>query len=180
MGQADRKIKLQVIANRRLPDSTRFFEVGSTILKQDQIIKIGELMFSVIPSSSRSTPNVSVASLVFRRFGQGYDIMLDNCQLFCQLLAQTISGKENAEQIRIVLKKKSILKLPVALSYVAAPAYHLMATLHHALPRSSPNEYRNEFFEHADRILEQFEKFFYHPQLYAARNGSRRRLLKSA
>ena len=42
MGQVDRNIKLQVTANRKLPENTVFFEVGSTILKQDQIIKIGE------------------------------------------------------------------------------------------------------------------------------------------
>ena len=106
--------------------------------------------------------------------------MLDNCQLFCQLLAQTISGKENSEQIRMVLKKKSILKLPVALSYVAAPAYHLMATLHHALPRSTSIEALQEFREQADKVLDNFERFFYHPELYAARNGSRRRQLISA
>ena len=42
MGRVDRNIKLQVTTNRELPESTVFFEVGGTTLRQDQIIKIGE------------------------------------------------------------------------------------------------------------------------------------------
>ena len=120
----------------------------------------------------------SSASLVFRRFGHGYDIIIDNCQLFCQLFAQTIGGKENAEQIRIVLKKKSLMKLPVALSYVAAPAYHLIATLHHALPKIGDSSmFLNWFHEDADQMLKKFENFFYHPEVYAGRNPSSRQQL---
>ena len=44
MGQADRNIKLKVTTNRKLPEGTKLFEVGSTLLKQNQIIKIGKGM----------------------------------------------------------------------------------------------------------------------------------------
>ena len=99
--------------------------------------------------------------------------MVENCQLFCGLLAETIAGEENGEKIRDTIEGKSMLKLSVAASWVATPAYHLMATLHHAVPRSSSLLARSKFCRRADCILEAFEKLQYHPRVYAARKGGK-------
>ena len=42
LGQVDRSIKLEITTNRKLHDSTRYFDVGTTILQREQIIRIGK------------------------------------------------------------------------------------------------------------------------------------------
>ena len=122
------------------------------------------------------------AALIFRRFAQGYDVFLDNCQLFCQLLAETVGGKDNVEQVRKAMEKKSVMKLPLAASWMAGPAYHFMATVQHSLPKDDEKSRHscegNSFcldcaaISLSERIgytLENWEKFYYHPRLYASR-----------
>lgn len=138
------------------------------MLERDQIIRIGKhrhIWFR------KSVDRLFLAALVFHRFGQGYDIWVDNCQLFAQLLAEAIGGKENAAAIRHILNAKSLLKLPIAASWVAAPAYHIIAVLHHLLPKHSSPGSRPAFLRQADEILEKFENFFYHPRVYVGRRG---------
>ena len=100
-----------------------------------------------------------IASLIFRRFAQDYDLFIDNCQLFSQLLAETIGGRENAEQVRKILSEKSMMNLPIAASWLAGPVYHLTAVVHHALP--------------IDELVQNLEKFYYHPRLYGSREKTK-------
>jgi hypothetical protein len=107
-------------------------------------------------------------------------LFIDNCQLFSQLLAETIGGKENAEQVRRILGEKSVMRLPIAASWLAGPAYHFMALVHHALPKvssthsCSPDEFCVDcpiqpLQQRVDHLLENWEKFYYHPRVYGSR-----------
>lgn len=159
-------------------ESTKSYDVGTTVLSAEQIIKIG--IRHEFPYITAIVLTLALASLVFRRFAQSYDLLIDNCQLFSQLLAETIGGRDNVEQVRRILNKKSGMGLPIAASWLAGPAYHFMAVVHHTLPKiSSTHDCGSNGFcadcsaqslhQRLDHILEDWEKFYYHPRVYGSR-----------
>ncbi|KAI9891415.1 MAG: hypothetical protein M1814_002734 [Vezdaea aestivalis] len=167
-GDQDREIKLEITTNRQAHHSTRCYEVGTTIMDTDRIIKI--------------------ALLIFRKFGQSYDLMIDNCQLFSQMLAEAIGGRENVVVIRNLFAKKSMMKIPVAGSWVMAPAYHLVSTVHHIARGSYPSSVHKcddgpwncvacsvgSLIRTFDEGFDQLEKFQYHPRIYGSRQQTSR------
>ena len=59
------------------------------------------------------------------------------------------------------------MRLPIAASWLAGPAYHVMAVVHHALSEVSST---HTYF---DRLLEDWEKFHYHPRVYGSREKTK-------
>lgn len=159
-------------------ESIKSYDIGRTVLSTEQIIKIGiRHKFSVYLSHRVDTRS---SFPCIRRFAQSYDLLIDNCQLFSQLLAETIGGRDNVEQVRSILNKKSGMGLPIAASWLAGPAYHFMAVVHHALPKiSSTHDCGSNGFcadcsaqslhQRFDHMLEGWEKFYYHPRVYGSR-----------
>lgn len=109
------------------------------------------------------------ASLIFRRFATSYDLFIDNCQHFTQLLAEVISGRTKREEVRQFFDKRSVMKLPVAASWLAAPMYGCTVALHHALKPEGDSEVRSPAHQSVGRFLDSMENFYLHPRVYAAR-----------
>ena len=70
--------------------------------------------------------------------------------------------------------------LPIAASWLAGPAYHFMAVVHHAIPKiSSTHDCGSNGFcadctaqslhQRFDHILSDWEKFYYQPRVYGSR-----------
>lgn len=169
IGQGSRKIKLEVTTNKKVHPSTTCMEVGTTTLDDCKIIWAGKCFLAIrLYCHIYSLLTTISASLIFKRFGAGYDIWVDNCQHFSQLLAEVISGRDNREETRKFFDKRSIMKLPVAASWVIAPVYGCTVVLHHALqPDSSTSS--NTAHEKVGAFLENMENFYLHPRVFAAR-----------
>ena len=103
---------------------------------------------------------------MFDRFGNGYDLWIDNCQQFCQQLAEAICSRDTRDDVTAFFNKRSVMKLPAAASFVAAPVYGATRALHHGLGEG-------EFKEEVGKALDQMEKFFLHPRVYAMRKRAR-------
>ncbi len=115
---------------------------------------------------------IAPASLVFSRFGTGYDLFIDNCQHFTQLLTEVIRGKESREVTRQFFEKRSVMKFPVAASWLVAPVYGCTKVLHHALKPEDPTEVSN-VHQNVGLVLDHMENFILHPRVFAARRRQR-------
>ena len=113
------------------------------------------------------------ASLIFRRFATSYDLFIDNCQHFTQLLAEVISGRAKRDEVRQFFDKRSVMKIPVAASWLAAPVYGCTVALHHALKPEGDSEATSSAHENVGRFLDSMENFYLHPRVYAARRRQR-------
>lgn len=159
MGAESRRIKLEVTANRVMHPSAKYIDVGTTTLDDDRIIW--------------------AASLIFRRFATSYDLFIDNCQHFTQLLAEVISGRLKRDDVRRFFDSRSVMKIPIAASWLAAPVYGCTVALHHALKPEGDGDgdgtatSESSAHQSVGRFLDSMENFYLHPRVYAARRRQR-------
>jgi hypothetical protein len=101
--------------------------------------------------------------MVFKQFGQAYDLTIDNCQQFTAQLAETICGYENREEVRKFFEKKSFMKFPIAMSWAIAPFYGTAVGVHYAL--RDLDEIQKPF----TKTIDNMEKYYFHPRIYSGR-----------
>jgi hypothetical protein len=94
-------------------------------------------------------------------------MLLDNCQLFCQLLCEVIAGKEHTEKVRELMQGKSSIMIPVACSFAAEPVYVVTSTLHNMLHKHCDQD--SQIIATVAEQLDSFDKWYHHPRVYRAR-----------
>jgi len=84
------------------------------------------------------------------------------------MLAEAISVREDKAAVVEFFDKRSVMKLPVAASWLAAPVYGCTKALHHALEPEIPGE-NDEVYQGVAKFLNNMENFYLHPRILAAR-----------
>lgn len=98
----------------------------------------------------------------------GYDVWVDNCQYFTQLLAIAISTEEDREATRQLIEKNAVMKLPAAASWFLAPMYGCTFAIHYALRPENAGE-ENKARQKVGEFLDYMENFYLHPSVFAVR-----------
>lgn len=90
------------------------------------------------------------------------------------MLAEAISSKKDRGDIAGFFNKRSVLKLPVAASWLVAPVYGCTRALHHALEKEADAD-DSDIFKNVHGGVSQFlnnmESYYLHPRVLAARRS---------